>query len=142
MYKPKLVIKKGSVRNLIRLIIQTGKQRSNWWLFHWSFFQVVHRILLKGSADDTAANWIKFKCRRPRDGRNYDLWTDEKGFWGKYGNFSGECPLYSAICGLSVKFEEYRGIFRDDTALNDVKFHCCRDCCHMNATRFKDWERY
>ncbi|XP_053407702.1 vitelline membrane outer layer protein 1-like [Mercenaria mercenaria] len=80
--------------------------------------------------DDTSANFAKFKCR---DLRGY---YKEKelalslgsgyGQWGEFGSWSNSCRKGQAICGIQTKVEASRGVHRDDTALNDVKFFCCK----------------
>lgn len=83
--------------------------------------------LLQHGLDDTAANWIKFKCRNFNKEVDYDL-THAPGH-GKFGTFAGwseSCPLNSAICGIQSKIENAQG-GGDDTALNDVKFFCCTE---------------
>ncbi|XP_003996201.1 vitelline membrane outer layer protein 1 homolog [Felis catus] len=67
--------------------------------------------------DNTAANNVRFRCS---DG------TELEGpglAWGDFGEWSKACP--KGVCGLQTKVERPRGL-RDDTALNDVRFFCCR----------------
>lgn len=75
--------------------------------------------------DDSAANGIKFKCRRKDDsGRTKTI--GHAGFWGSFGSWSEECQKGTAICGLRTKVEPPQGGFwNDDSALNDVQFVCC-----------------
>lgn len=50
-----------------------------------------------------------------------------RGERGQYGEWSMECPAGQAVCGISTRVDD--GMFRnfeDDTALNDVLFHCCQ----------------
>jgi hypothetical protein len=76
--------------------------------------------------DDTAANYVKFKCRC-RCGRTYELVKPPgHGLWGTWGAWSNQCPNRTAVCGIQTKVEKARGKFRDDTALNDVRFFCCK----------------
>ncbi|KAK3606745.1 hypothetical protein CHS0354_036542 [Potamilus streckersoni] len=79
----------------------------------------------QGGGDDTGANAVKFSCLltgsleyilAPRDG---------EGPSGTYGSWSDSCPIGYAICGLKTKVEGSQGN-DDDTALNDVKFYCCK----------------
>ena len=46
-------------------------------------------------------------------------------FWGRWGAWSVECPLYSAVCGIEVKSQA--PLLTGDTALNDVRLFCCDD---------------
>ncbi|XP_066501296.1 vitelline membrane outer layer protein 1 homolog [Hoplias malabaricus] len=67
--------------------------------------------------DDTAANNVKFRCSSNPvlEGRGMS--------WGEYGHWSPECSE-GGICGIETKMEFYLGGL-DDSALNDVRFHCC-----------------
>ncbi|XP_045182484.2 vitelline membrane outer layer protein 1-like [Mercenaria mercenaria] len=80
----------------------------------------------QGNSDDSAANFIKFKCRSfgASIDQTYEL-AKEPGYghYGTYGDFSGDCSSNSAICGIITKLEE--PINGDDSALNDVEFYCC-----------------
>ena len=46
---------------------------------------------------------------------------------GQWGNWSEivKCTANNVICGLRVQIEAPQGI-GDDTALNNVDFHCCQ----------------
>ncbi|XP_053378916.1 vitelline membrane outer layer protein 1-like [Mercenaria mercenaria] len=77
--------------------------------------------------DDTAANYVKFKCR-DKCGRKKPQELAKppgRGVWGSWGAWSAQCPPDTAICGLKTKVEKPQGWHRDDTALNDVEFYCC-----------------
>ncbi|XP_060564219.1 vitelline membrane outer layer protein 1-like [Ruditapes philippinarum] len=81
------------------------------------------------NGDDTAANYIKFRCGRMDSGDsgscNYEIaLTPGYGFWGVISGWSRACPPNSAICGIQTKVEDYQRN-GDDTSLNDVKFMCC-----------------
>ena len=44
---------------------------------------------------------------------------------GKWGDWSNECPLNSAICGFET---QYHGPFvSGNSAVNDIIFYCCDD---------------
>ncbi|XP_045168615.2 vitelline membrane outer layer protein 1 homolog [Mercenaria mercenaria] len=76
--------------------------------------------------DDTAANYVKFRCRCGC-GHQYEINKPPgHGLFGTWGAWSDECPHGTSICGIKTKVEKPRGPFRDDTALNDVKFYCCK----------------
>ncbi|VDI40617.1 Hypothetical predicted protein [Mytilus galloprovincialis] len=79
------------------------------------------------SRDNTGANHVKFKCRNFKDSmNNFDLsYPPGYGTHGSYGEWSEDCPVNSAICGIKTKIHSYQGEEGDDTALNDVKFFCC-----------------
>ena len=46
----------------------------------------------------------------------------------------GDCPAGTAICGMNSRFEGDQGA-GDDSALNDLKVHCCR-ICDEDSARF------
>ncbi|XP_028674038.1 vitelline membrane outer layer protein 1 homolog [Erpetoichthys calabaricus] len=72
----------------------------------------------QGILDDTAANNIKFRCSSS---------PVLEGFgqtFGDYGKWSDECKE-GGICGIETKQEPYQ-VGLDDTALNDVRFFCCK----------------
>ena len=79
----------------------------------------------RGLRDDSAANGIKFQCRSLDNNRHYEV-EGKNGPWGKFGEWSGSCPLGGAVCGIQVKIESPRGP-KDDTSLNDVRLYCCND---------------
>ncbi|XP_071162934.1 vitelline membrane outer layer protein 1-like isoform X1 [Mytilus edulis] len=83
----------------------------------------------QGGGDDTAANYIKFKCRDFDDDRDESELAHPPGhgLFGGYGGWSESCPTHSAICGIQTRIEgpQGGGIHGDDTSLNNVKFFCC-----------------
>lgn len=73
----------------------------------------------QGGGDDTGANDATFKCRagetiNPGGGRAI-------GNWSNYAT----CPADSAVCGISTRVEGPQGS-GDDTAMNGMRFDCCR----------------
>ncbi|XP_026868077.2 vitelline membrane outer layer protein 1 homolog [Electrophorus electricus] len=67
--------------------------------------------------DDTAVNNIRFRC-------SSNPTLEGQGMpWGDYSHWSPECSE-GGICGIETKMEPYQGGL-DDSALNDVRFHCC-----------------
>ena len=49
--------------------------------------------------------------------------TGDGETWGKWGDYSQECVLGSAICGVAT--EHKKPILGDNTATTDMKFYCC-----------------
>jgi Vitelline membrane outer layer protein I (VOMI) len=73
----------------------------------------------QGSRDDTAANDVEMGCY---NGGN--IHTTNGPEWGSFGDWA-YCPANTVVCGLSIRFEPYRG-GDDDTAMNALRLHCCR----------------
>ncbi|XP_031555993.1 vitelline membrane outer layer protein 1 homolog [Actinia tenebrosa] len=79
----------------------------------------------RGKVDDTAVNNYNFLCEHSGfirqtypldgDGMPWGSWTGRK-----------DCPTGSYICGLKTQVEPALGSHKDDTALNDAVFYCCR----------------
>ncbi|XP_052083798.1 vitelline membrane outer layer protein 1-like [Mytilus californianus] len=118
--------------NGIKLLCGTKKRRSNngftvtsgygpWG--GWSGFMKCG-YLGYGRGDDTAANYVKFRCKALNwYWPGYEI--GGSGFWGHFSGWS-TCPRRTAICGLQTRVEGQQGSSGDDTALNDVIFFCCK----------------
>merc|ERR1712058_91274 len=70
--------------------------------------------------DDTAGNDLNMECE------GGEILEGHGGPWGSWSSWVF-CPPATAICGIQTDVEPRQG-FRggDDTALNAVKFFCCR----------------
>ncbi|XP_075433763.1 vitelline membrane outer layer protein 1-like [Ascaphus truei] len=68
--------------------------------------------------DHSAASNIMFKCS------DQSVIKGSGNPWGSYGDWSESCEI--GICGIRTKVQVYQSD-GDDTALNDVKFSCCRN---------------
>ncbi|TKD09490.1 hypothetical protein [Polyangium fumosum] len=81
----------------------------------------------KGSAwgpfkyeDDTGATDAEFHCTNGEQ-----LSVPGANAWGSWSDFT-ECPAGTAICGLSIRFEDSQGGGSgDDTAMSGLKIACC-----------------
>ena len=51
------------------------------------------------------------------------------------------CPSSTAICGFSLKYVSYIGLLGDNTAINDIKFHCCL-ICKSSSSMYADNSDY
>uniref|UniRef100_A0A8C5T439 VMO1 protein n=1 Tax=Malurus cyaneus samueli TaxID=2593467 RepID=A0A8C5T439_9PASS len=69
----------------------------------------------QGGGDDTAANNIQFRSSHEA------VLVGDVLLWGTFGSWTNSCK----ICGLQTKAEPPQGL-QDDTALNNVKFFCCK----------------
>jgi hypothetical protein len=72
----------------------------------------------QGNGDDTGANNAEFTC----SGGGYATAPGGQG-WGQW-SFWQSCPVNSAVCGLSIRFEGSQG-GGDDTAMNGLRLYCC-----------------
>lgn len=72
----------------------------------------------QGNGDDTAANNVTLGC----SGGGSIQASGGMG-WGSWGDWAF-CPVGTAACGLSIRFEGSQG-GGDDTAMNGMRLHCC-----------------
>ena len=115
------------------IIANHNKLSNNSFLYRWGSWKTVQycsygalalncfrlRVSLKGSiqARITAGNNIDFEC----EGGQILGGIGQDG--GSWGSWSAYCPV--GICGIQTKVQPAQGS-GDDTALNDVKFYCCK----------------
>jgi hypothetical protein len=72
----------------------------------------------QGGGDDTAMNGLRGTCidgSQPEEAGPFGDWQD---------NSPLSCPAGTAICGLSIQFEDDQGS-GDDTAMNGLRVECC-----------------
>ena len=76
--------------------------------------------------DDSAANNLKIKCSDGTEKLDLlDGWDGgHQGSWGSWGSCS---DTGGYICGLWVRMELNNFFTIDNTALNQVRFSCCRE---------------
>ncbi|CAG2233809.1 unnamed protein product [Mytilus edulis] len=91
-----------------------------------SFSLQFESLFNKDNIDNTAANYVRFKCRKI-DSPSSGTTLGTSGVWGEYGAWSEYCAVGSAICGIKVRIQLPQGGSIDDTALNDVQFTCCKN---------------
>jgi hypothetical protein len=75
--------------------------------------------------DETAINNMKVQCRTFDGTSGITVIEGNGNTHGTYTTFSGTCPTGSAVCAILTRVEPDRGIFVDDTALNDAQLACC-----------------
>jgi hypothetical protein len=73
----------------------------------------------QGSGDDTGANDVQFTCS---NGGTIAAFGGQG--WGDWTGYQ-TCPLGTAVCGLSIRFENNQGTNADDSAMNGLQLHCC-----------------
>lgn len=107
-----------------------GGAGTTWWSDNLDCpgnFNFIKGYQLKVDNGGTGVTGVRMRCtngqemmhvaREHPDG-NVQSWAD--------------CPAGTAICGLDSKFEK-AGTTPDDSALNDIKAHCCRLCDEDSA---------
>ena len=75
----------------------------------------------QGHGDDSALDNVEYRCR---DILTWEQTEDMKWpaiEWGTWSRWK-ECPTGYFICGIETRVEDPD---TDDTALNDIKHHCC-----------------
>ncbi|XP_063159003.1 vitelline membrane outer layer protein 1 homolog [Candoia aspera] len=73
----------------------------------------------RGIHDYMGATNVRFACS------NGKVLEGQGLPWGEYGAWSPSCK--KGLCGIQTKQESIRGVLMDDSALNDVRFFCCRE---------------
>lgn len=71
-----------------------------------------------GKKDDTASNDVNMKCSN-----GTELNAGNGTTWGEWSQYR-ECPVGSAVCGVSIKIEEKKGK-GDDVAMTGLRLRCC-----------------
>ena len=74
-------------------------------------------------SDDTAANDIHLKCRKPGSSKPSKVLGSAKKTWGDWSDYSDCAGLNNPVVGFQVKNASPEGS-SDDTSINDVKMIC------------------
>ncbi|KAK2705287.1 vitelline membrane outer layer protein 1 homolog [Artemia franciscana] len=75
--------------------------------------------------DETAINNMQALCRTFDGTSGITMIEGIGNTHGTYTTFSDTCPIGSGVCAILTRVEPDRGIFVDDTALNDAQLACC-----------------
>ena len=75
-------------------------------------------------SDQTAANYITFRCRDLEGtSQEYEIPTPPgQGYTGTWGPWTNSCPPNQAVCGIKTRIKDDKP---DCYGLVDVKLHCC-----------------
>ncbi|XP_053287664.1 vitelline membrane outer layer protein 1 homolog isoform X1 [Pleuronectes platessa] len=74
----------------------------------------------QSGGDDTAMNSVRLICSK--DGHRTHIVESHPGFWGEWSN-PQYCPG-GVLTSFQLRVATLRGIFADDTAVNNIKFRC------------------
>ncbi len=77
-----------------------------------------------GHSDETTLNQLFGRCGLTG---TTDLPVSSASAYGTW-RAAVDCPSGTAVCGITTRVESNQGVAGDDTALNGVKFECCRFC--------------
>ncbi|XP_017288831.1 vitelline membrane outer layer protein 1 homolog [Kryptolebias marmoratus] len=110
------------------LTVNNGEKFGNWtWpeMCPDQFYAVGFSVRVETNqygADDTALNGIRLFCAK--DGNRNFLYYVES-HTGHFGEWSHPqyCPS-GVLTSFQIRVEPHRGIFGDDTAVNNIKFRC------------------